>query len=268
MTTPPKIYKTEAIVLRHIPFGEADYVLTLYTPISGKLRAVVKGARRVKSKMGGHLEPLMRTSLLMARGQNLDSVNQAEALEGFRTIREDLQRLSQALYMAELVDSITPDEQSNYPIYRLLLDCLRSLATDAPPSLLPFFQLHLLEHSGFRPELHRCVECDSALAPGFHRFAPDRGGTLCDSCRPPRSTVLPLSLDSIKVLRFLQREEYVSTERLHLEPGTLLELERLLSALLRHVLDREVKASRFLRQAAQVGSGEEAQPMLTTDARG
>jgi hypothetical protein len=63
--------------------------------------------------------------------------------------------------------------------------------------------------------------------------------------------VLPLSLDSLKVLRFLQREEYASVERLHLEPGTLVELERILEAMLRHVLDREVKASRFLNQVAQ-----------------
>ena len=251
MTTPPKIYKTEAIVLKHFPFGEADYVLTLYTPNGGKLRAVAKGARRVKSKLGGHLEPLMRTSFLIARGQNLDTVNQAEVLEGFRSVREDLHRVSQALYIVELVDAITPDEQPNYPTYRVLLDVLRSLGGDASPSLLPFFQLRLLGHAGFMPELYQCVECGSTLAPKLHRFTPDRGGTLCDSCRPPNVSVLPLSLDTLKVLRFLQREEYVSVERLHLEPETLVELERLLEALLRHVLDREVKASRFLNQVAQ-----------------
>ena len=267
MTTSPKIYKTEAIVLKHFPFGEADYLLTLYTPNGGKLKVVLKGARRVKSKLGGHLEPLMRTSFLMTRGQNLDTVNQAEALEGFRTVREDLHRLSQALYMVDLVDAITPDEQSNYPIYRLLLDALRSLGGDAPPSLLPFFQLRLLGHTGFMPELYQCVECSSTLAPGLHRFTPDRGGTLCDSCHPPNVSVLPLSLDSLKVLRFLQREEYVSVERLRLEPGTLLELGRLLEALLRHVLDREVKASRFLNQVAQGRTWEGAATLTTTDTR-
>ncbi|MBF8266654.1 MAG: repair protein RecO [Dehalococcoidia bacterium] len=251
MTTPPKIYSTEAIVLKHTPLGEADYLLTMYTPNRGKTRAVAKGARRVKSRLGGHLEPLMRASLLMARGQNLDVVSQAEALEGFRTVREDLQRVSQALCMAELVDAITPEEQPNYPIYRLFLESLRRLEGDAPPSLMPFFQLHLLEQSGFRPELYRCVECDSTLAPGLHRFAPDRGGTLCVSCHPPGLTILPLSLDTLKVLRFLQREVYNIAARLHLEPGTLLEMERLLGALLRCVLEREVKASRFLHQVSQ-----------------
>ena len=268
MTTTPKIYKTEAIVLKHLPFGEADYLLTLYTPNMGKLRAVVKGARRVKSKLGGHLEPLMRTSLLISRGQNLDTVNQAEALEGLRTVREDLNRLSQALYMVELVDSITPDEQPNYPVYRLILDTLHSLAGDATPSLLPFFQLRLLGHSGFMPELYQCVECGSTLTPGLHRFTPDRGGTLCNSCHPPNVTVLPISLDSLKVLRFLQREEYVSVERLHLEPGTLLELERLLESLLQHVLDREVKASRFLNQVAQSRTWEGTATLTTTKTKG
>ena len=81
-------------------------------------------------------------------------------------------------------------------------------------------------------------------------------------------SVLPLSLDSLKVLRFLQREEYVSVERLRLEPGTLLELERLLEALLRHVLDREVKASRFLNQVAQGRTWEGAATLTTTNTDG
>jgi DNA repair protein RecO (recombination protein O) len=196
----------------------------------------------------------MRASFLMTKGQNLDTVSQAEVMDGLRTVRENLHRLSQALYIVELVDAITPDEQPNYPIYRLLVDALRSLGEDAPPSLLPFFQLRLLGYSGFMPELHRCVECRSSLEPGLHRFTPDRGGTLCNSCHPPNVTVLPLSLDTLKVLRFLQREEYANVERLHLEPGTLLELERLLESLLRHVLDSEVKASRFLYQVAQGGT--------------
>jgi DNA repair protein RecO (recombination protein O) len=251
MTTPPKIYSTEALVLKHTPLGEADYLLTLYTPNLGKTRVVARGARRVKSKLGGHVEPLMHASLLMARGQTLDVVSQAEALEGFRTVREDLQRLSQALYMAELLDAITPDEQPNYPIYRLFLDSLRSLASGPSPLLLPFFHLRLLDISGFRPELYQCVECESALAPGLHRFAPERGGTLCPSCQPPGVTILPVSLDTLKVLRFLQKEVYNAVERLYLERNTLMELERLCGALLRYVLDREVKASRFLHQVTQ-----------------
>lgn len=250
--TSQKIYKTEAIVLKHFPFGEADYILTLFTPNAGKLRVVAKGARRIKSKLGGHLEPIMRTSILMTRGQNLDTINQAQTLEGFRAIREDLQRLSQALYVLELVDAITPEAHPNYSVYRLLLGAMRSLAGEASVSLLPYFQLRLLGHSGFMPELYICVECGLNIAPGQHRFTPDRGGSLCDSCHPYNALVLPLSLDTLKVLRFLQKEEYTgNVERLRMGSNTLAELERLLEASLRHVLDREVKTSWFKNQISR-----------------
>ena len=258
MTTAPKTYKTEAIVLRHHPIGEADYLLTLYTPNRGKLRAVARGARRIKSKLGGHVEPPMRASLFMAKGQNLDSVNQAEALEGFRPLREDLDRLSKALYMLELVDSFSQEEQPNYPIYRLALDSLRSLSGDAPPALLPYFQMRLLDYSGFRPELHRCVECEAGLEPGLHSFSPSQGGALCDSCHPPGVSIMPMSLNAIKALRFLQNESMSRAERLSLNRDTLAELERLLGTLLRHVLDRDVKTSRFLPQVPQRDAGEPA----------
>ena len=258
MTTAPKTYKTEAIVLRHHPIGEADYLLTLYTPNRGKLRAVARGARRIKSKLGGHVEPPMRTSLFMAKGQNLDSVNQAEALEGFRPLREDLDRLSKALYMLEMVDSFSQEEQPSYPIYRLVLDSLRSLSGDAPSALLPYFQMRLLDYSGFRPELRRCVECEAGLEPGLHSFSPSQGGALCDSCHPPGVSILPMSLNAIKALRFLQNESMSRAERLSLSRDTLAELERLLGTLLRHVLDRDVKASRFMQQVTQRDAGEPA----------
>ena len=252
MTTQPRIHKTEAIVLKHLPLGEADYMVTLYTPNEGRLRAMARGARKIKSRLGGHLEPLMRTSLLMARGRSVDSVQQAEVLEGFRAVREDLDRLSQAVYMAELVDTATPEGQSNYPLYRLLLDALRSLAGPARPAILPHFQLRLLSHIGFMPELHRCVECEAALEPDRHRFAPGRGGCICDGCHPAGVSVLPLSLNTLKALRFLQKCERIDDAvRLRLDDETLTEMRRLMEAHLQYVLDREPRGTRFLGQVSQ-----------------
>ena len=269
MTTQPRIHKTEAIVLRHLPLGEADYIVTLYTPNQGRLRAVARGARKIKSRLGGHLEPLMRTSLLMTRGQSMDSVQQAEVLEGFRAVREDLDRLSQAIYMAELVDVSTPEGQANYPVYRLLLETLRSLADSAGPALLPHFQLRLLGHSGFMPELHRCVECETALEPGRHRFAPGQGGCLCDGCHPPGVSVLPLSLNTLKALRFLQRCERIEDAiKLRLDDETLTEMRRLMEALLQFVLDREPRGSRFLGQVSQSSRSGAASSMAASAAGG
>jgi len=118
----PKVYKTHAIVLKRINLGEADKILTLYTPNLGKLSAIAKGVRRPKSKMGGHLELLTHCSLMLARGQNLDIITQSETISSFLPLRDDLWRSSLALYAAELVAQFTAEHVENYPIYRLFLD--------------------------------------------------------------------------------------------------------------------------------------------------
>ena len=243
-----KIYKTQAIVLRHYPFGETDYVLSLFTPNKGKVRAVVKGARRVKSKLGGHVEPLMRTSFLLVRGQNLDSVNQAECLESFRSIREDLGKLSRALYIMELVDVVTNEGQSNYDLYNLVLDTLNQLAVDNSPVLLPYFQIRLLSATGFKPELYSCVDCASSISPGYHRFCPEKGGVLCNECNPLNAKTLPLSIDSLKVLRFFQKENYNRISGLNLTNFVRTEIQTSLEFFLKFTLDKEIKSSKFLDQ--------------------
>ena len=242
-----KVLKTEAIVLRHFPLGEADYILALYSRQLGKINAVAKGARRVKSKMGGHVEPLMHTSFLLAEGNNdLFTVNQAELLEGFRPIREDIERLELALHIAELMEAMTPTYQENEPLFHLLRDSLTTLSDGDHSSLMTYFRLHLLELSGFCPELYLCVECNSKIQPTAHKFSPDRGGTLCILCRPSRASILPLSLNSLKVLRFLLKSKLKDIYRLQVESTDIMELDRIMSRLLEHVIGREIKTYRFL----------------------
>src|SRR4030042_4683973 len=99
----PRVYKTEAIVLKHINLKEADRILPLYTPNQGKWSAVAKGVRRPRSRMGGHLELLTHCTLMLTRGRSMDTINQCATIDSFLPLREDLWRSSLALYAAELV---------------------------------------------------------------------------------------------------------------------------------------------------------------------
>src|ERR687887_1083298 len=96
----PGPFKTEAVVLRSIRFGEADRVLHLYTPGRGRIGAVAKGVRRVRSRLGGRLEPLMRTRLVLHEGRGeLCVVTQADTVHahaGLRERRGSLERGAQA----------------------------------------------------------------------------------------------------------------------------------------------------------------------------
>ena len=269
--TLPRVYKVEAVVLKDARLGETDRVLTLYTPYLGKLRAVAKGVAKSTSRMSGHLQPLTYTSLLIARGRNLDIITQAQIIEPFRPLREELWRTGAALYLAELLDRCTEvsegdspwrEHGENRPIFELLLRLLRWLSTaDGPDLPLRYGEIQLLEHLGYRPELHECVACREPLAARVNFFSPRQGGLLCARCTPSTelranpSTELrssgmesarPLSINAQKVLRLLQSDERATVARLRLDPALASELEMTLRQYLTFILERDLKSTAFL----------------------
>ncbi len=96
----PRTYQTEAIVIRKIKLGEADRILTLYTPQLGKIRAVAKGVRRPRSKLAGHLELLTHSLVSLARGRNLDTIIGSQTINSFLLLKSDLELGAYALYRA------------------------------------------------------------------------------------------------------------------------------------------------------------------------
>ena len=252
----PRLYKTEAIVLKQTPIGEADRILTLYTPDMGKLRAVARGARRPKSKLGGHVEVLSHLRLSLAQGRSLDVVTQADTIHSFRRIREDLGTLSQALYLVDLVGNFTPEESSNHPLYQLLLNALGWLEeSNQHGLLLRYFEMRLLHHTGYRPEVYYCVQCRAELKPKDHLFSPSLGGIICPDCLTlSESTVVPVSLDALKVVRFLQREEYTRAIHVRVSSAIIKEVERVMRHYIHYLLEREVKSVSFMGLVASGSS--------------
>ena len=243
----PRVYKTEAIVLKRTNLGEADNIITFYTPNLGKLRAVAKGVRRPKSKLGGHLDLLTQSSLLLAQGQNLDIITQTQTVESFLPLRSDLWRTSCAIYVAELADQFTAEQVENYPIYRLLQTTLLWLCEAQSSELvLRYFELHLLSHLGYQPELYQCLNCRAPLAQGRNFFSASGGGVICPNCAKKEQLVRPISVDAIKVMRFLLKNDLPSASRLQINPGLSHELEQLMREYIRYLLEHEVKSVEFL----------------------
>ncbi len=245
----PRLYKTEAIVLRQRKLGEADRILTLFTPAYGKLDAKAKGVRKTTSRMSGHLQPLNRCMVQLARGRTMEVVAGCETLESFQPLRDDLDRLSRALYAAELADRFLPERVENIPTYRLLLDTLRRLQGTADVDLaLRHYEMKLLERSGFRPELGRCLGCQQALQPVQNFFSPVAGGTYCASCGAGAAGSRALSVNGLKVLRLLQRASYKEVEGLNLPPALAEEVERHLRSYIVCVLERDINAAAFVER--------------------
>lgn len=243
----PRVYQTEAIIIKRTNLGEADRILTLYTPDYGKVRAVAKGSRRTKSKFGGHVELLTRSSLLLARGRNLDIVTQAQTIDSFLLLKEDLKRMSCGLYISELVDAFTEERLESRQLFQLLADTLQRLAeAKDSDTVLRFFELRLLDLTGYRPQLQKCANCNTLLQPVINYFSASQGGVLCPNCAFAEPFARQLSLNALKVLRLWQTCDYAAAIRVHISPELGLELEQTMREYLRYILERQIKSTAWL----------------------
>ena len=243
-----RVYRTEAVVLRRSDFSEADRLLTLYTPRFGKRRVIAKGVRKTTSRLAGHIELFTRVQLLLAQGRNLDIVTQAEIVVPYRALRLDLERISLAYYVAELLDKLTgeTEEEGQIPVYTLLVETLDALDTAPRPELaVRRFELRLLALLGYRPYLFNCASCQEELTEAADRWTP-AGGMLCNRCAADDPGAVPISLPAFKALRFMQREPLEAVLGLRLGKELRHELEELLRMSIRPILERDLKSVNFV----------------------
>lgn len=255
MTTPsqlPKssLYHAEAIVLRHMPLGEADRLIVFYTKESGKLRASAKGTRRTTSRMGGHLEPLTHSSLLVVRGSNLDIISQAQNITSFAKLRDDLQRVARALYVAELVDLFTEEQEPHLTLFQLFLDTLNTLTTvdiSIIDLMVHRFEMQLLGLMGYRPQFDSCAingeefPDDTPLA-----FSVSWGGLVCPACTPRDPSARRISANGVSTLITLQSGSLDAVSRISITPEGAKALTGLMRWYIQAILEREVRSGAFL----------------------
>ena len=147
------LYRDRGVVLRTYKLGEADRIVVFLTAGHGKVRAVAKGVRRTKSRLGGRLEPLSHVELLLYEGRELDIVTQAEMIEPWRPLREDLGRLAQGMAMAEATEQVAQEREPSEPLYRMLAGALRTLCSRSGPLVVAAFYWKLLSLDGAGPVL-------------------------------------------------------------------------------------------------------------------
>lgn len=199
--------------------------------------------------MGGHVESLAYSEMQLAQSRNLDIVTQSQTIEGFLPLRDDLWRSSCALYIVELVDRFTVERQENYAVFKLLLDTLRWLCrVSNSEALLRCFELHLLEYLGYRPQLQQCVNCDLPPSRGSNLFSASAGGVLCLRCHSSEPDAYPLSVNALKALRFLQRNDYSVACRLRITPGLSRELEQALQGYIKYLLEQGVRSIEWMNR--------------------
>ena len=180
-----RTYTTEAIVLRSMRFGEADRILHLYTADRGRVGAIAKGVRKMKSRFGARLEPLSHVELMLHEGAGeLQTITGVELLRTHRSAREDPYRLNVGLLGAEAMLRLFGEPEANERAFGALarfLDLLDdSPARERRPAVDPLalsFQMKLLWLAGYLPHLTSCVECGTTGE--LAAFSARAGGAVC-----------------------------------------------------------------------------------------
>ena len=249
-----RTFRTAALILRRADMGEADRRLTLLTPTHGKVTAIAKGARKPASRKTGHVELFTRAEVLIARGRSLDILTQAEVTAPYLPLRETLERGAYASYAAELVDKFTVDDvSSTVQLFNLLDATFDRLSHDPDPRrALRYFELHLLDDVGFRPELQVCVVRYEVLQAVDQYFSYEGGGIVSPAGAAQIAGLVEINVRTLKVLRHMQRSPYRDIAQLRIDDPLHDDLERIMLGYISYTLESRLQSVDFIRRVRQL----------------
>ncbi len=254
------LYKAHAVVLNSIDYGESDRILAFFTKEHGKVRGIAKGARRSRKRFVGNLDPLCHIKLNYFRGAGeLARVEDASLIEGFQNLKTDIERLSNACYLLELVSEMTREGQVLPRVYGMLSGFLRMMdsGVGADGCLLRFFEIRLLDALGFMPCIDRCVVCskpvDGAVdgAGRLNGFSLEKGGIVCGGCTAVG--LLPISKGTARLLSAATKFDEDKLTRLVPSAAFTDESERILYDFIKFQIGKELKTKRFMHKLKNAG---------------
>lgn len=214
--------KTDAIVLRVVEFSESSCIVTLFTRQLGKISTIAKGARRKKSPFEAALDliAICRIVFLHKSSQSLDILTEAKLQRRFRSSAKDLQRFYAGLYVIELLNLMTDEADPHEDLFDEAIAAIESIDSvgrqnfdsDISPGAgrgdassweqaLIQFEIRLLELLGHLPMLTHCVDCGrKKTTVNRVQFGLNRGGIICQNCRPGKTNIVSLSSQGLELM--------------------------------------------------------------------
>jgi len=242
----PALFRCDALVMRHVDYGEADRILTLLTAEQGLQKGFARAARKSRKRFGGALEPFCQVVVHWRPGKgNLWSLQELELLDTRLALRTDLERLTLASYGIELTELLLEEGEPYPQIYELLCGFLDYLSGGGELTVARLLlELRLVYLLGYVPHLLHCSECLKIFADEPVRFDAARGGSLCLACAGDSG--LEVVLGTIGTLARSLKVGQQQFSGFRFGQQTRCEASLLLSQVLARVLPREPKSLKFL----------------------
>ncbi len=258
-------FTTSAIVLKRIPYGDSDLIVTFWSLDRGKITLLAKGAKKSRKRFAGILEPFTILQIVGKPGKGLPLLLEAQALETFPQIRSQVMKTAVASYWAEILLLWMEADHPQKRVYALLAVMLQELDRfqGSIELLNMYFQIHFLELCGLGPDFVHCIHCNNEIASDgrpVRNIDLAKGGFLCAECAPTPYGSGDLSAQTIRLFQWMRRVDWQAATRLRVPAASMREGERFLEAFLSYHLGREFQSLGVLRQlrripAAQPGPG-------------
>ncbi len=241
------LFETDALCVRIGEFAESSAVVALVTADLGLVRAMARGAKRVRNGFRGPLDRgVLYRVRLGRRGEGLLHLNAAAVREPFGALRRDPVRFHAAELVLEVAGDLMREGEPQPELFRLAAFSLKVLdraPEDRIAQAATLFLVRATALSGHLPEIDRCVVCDAPIGASRALVSPSRGGALHPACgqgeRGARTVPRPV-LDALGEFRRRPAKELLGTPR----PARMLrDLRLLLEEWLEHALERRFRAA-------------------------
>ena len=249
-----RTHTINAIVIRRTDLAEKDRILTLFSKESGRISAVAKGARRPGSRLGGASEPFTYSKMLISTGRDLDIIAQAEIIESFPNVKQNIDAVSYGIYMLELIGNFIDSEQANAQLFDNLLSAMYILESGTDPKLTTrYFELNMLDVLGYKPHFDVCLRCAGPIGIEKAVFSPSMGGMICKECGMPPNDAIWVSGAITSYFKALEETQPHKIKDLHFPKGAMQDLEKTLKWHIKYRLERKLKSSDVIDAILQKG---------------
>jgi DNA repair protein RecO (recombination protein O) len=250
---------TPAIILNRQPYREYDALVTVYTRDYGRLSLVVRGVKKMQSKLAGHIEPLTWADFLIIPGKTFDYAGSVVTRAAYAGIRNDLNKLYYAGRALNLFSRFVKEGHPDERLFFLLRDWLdvlndfqekqnsqtkesstKGLSQGDGELFYSFFALKLLAELGYVPEMRTCLVCGRPIVAGRNFFDLKGGGLVCDTCREQKKTeeevlstdLLMISDNCVKLIRYLLDSQEL---KIKANPALIKEAKKIIDCFLNYI---------------------------------
>jgi len=242
-------FLTESVILKGRDYGEADRILIVFSREKGKLSCIAKSARKPKSNLRGATQLFCHSRLSLSGSKGLLTVTQGETMDSFWGLRDNLDKIAYASYLAELVDGALPEGKPQEKLFILLVAAFTLLdAVEDHELIARYFELKLLGILGYKPQLSSCTVCGRGLAGSRFSLLPSRGGIVCASCNRLSDDGIPMSNGAIATMERMFHQELPKWFNLKLGPAYRQELENAIGIYMDYYLERSHRAKEVLNK--------------------